>query len=159
MMISTGYAQNPPQSLIQAATFSTYPKLVGDFACFSSTNNALKVHVCRIRGDFGQHRLNSMCLQVQPVTCFVIYNRGQPAVNLLVRDDLTLLDDGGEISKSSGIGWRFDPRSRNLLSTWQKLGIGLSAFYLKKEKKKKPTVTYWWTGWSSSSLQENHQSF
>jgi hypothetical protein len=34
----------------------------------------------------------------------------------LVRDDLKLPDDAGEIPKSQGRGWRFEPRLRNLLS-------------------------------------------
>ena len=35
----------------------------------------------------------------------------------LVRDDLKLPDDGGEIPKSQGRGWRFESRLQNLLST------------------------------------------
>ena len=49
------------------------------------------------------------------------------------RHDLKLLDDGGEIPKSKGRGWRFNSRLWNLLSTWQKLGNGLSAFCLGKK--------------------------
>ena len=34
----------------------------------------------------------------------------------MVRDDPKLMDDGGEILKSQGRGWRFDSRQWNLLS-------------------------------------------
>ena len=36
----------------------------------------------------------------------------------LVRDNPKLLDNGGEIPKSQGRGWRFESRLWNLLSTW-----------------------------------------
>ena len=39
----------------------------------------------------------------------------------VVRYDIKLPDDGGEIPKSQGRGWRFDSRLWNLLSTSQKL--------------------------------------
>ena len=64
----------------------------------------------------------------------------------LVEDDPKLLDDGGEIPKSQGRGWRFDSRLWDLLSTWQnslpggqlpqvlwRWPVGLSS---KKERKK-----------------------
>ena len=38
----------------------------------------------------------------------------------LVQDGPKLLDDGGEIPKSQGRGWRFETWLWNLLSTWQK---------------------------------------
>ena len=61
-----------------------------------------------------------------------------------IRDDLKLPGDGRGIFKSQGRGWQFESRLWNLLSTWRKnlpggqlphvLGVGLSAFCLKKEK-------------------------
>ena len=60
----------------------------------------------------------------------------------LVRDDLKLPDDGGEISKSQGRGWQFEFWLWNLLSTWRKtcqmvncllcFDIGSLTFSLKK---------------------------
>ena len=44
----------------------------------------------------------------------------------VVCDDLKLLDDGGEIHKSKGRGWRFDSWLWNVLSTWHKHDIGLN---------------------------------
>ena len=58
-----------------------------------------------------------------------------------VQDDLKLVDDGEEIPKSQGRGWRFECRLWNLMSTWRKIchvvnyllwfGVGLSTFCLK----------------------------
>ena len=72
---------------------------------------------------------------------------------LLVQDNPKLVpDDGGEIPKSQGRGWRFDSWLWNLLSTWHKnlldgqlpprlwrWPIGLLS--QKKKEKKKKTVT------------------
>ena len=63
----------------------------------------------------------------------------------MVRDDCTLLDDGGGIPKSQRRGWRFDSgyeisslHDRNLSGGHLPpvLYVGLSAFYLKQKVKK-----------------------
>ena len=69
-----------------------------------------------------------------------------------VSDDLKLPDDdGGEIPKFQGRGWRFESRLWNLLSTWWKtcqvvnclllcFDVGPSTFCLQKKKRKKRKI-------------------
>ena len=47
-----------------------------------------------------------------------IIKKQNKSIQTLPGDDLNLLDDGGEIPKSQGRGWRFDSWLWNLLSTW-----------------------------------------
>ena len=51
-------------------------------------------------------------------TILIAIQKALTTLNLrLVRDDPKLLDDGGEIPKSQGRGWRYDYWLRNLLIT------------------------------------------
>ena len=60
--------------------------------------------------------------------------------NCFVQDDLELPDDGGEIPKSQGRGWRYDSRLWSLSTSHKSchvvncllcFGVSLSAFCLK----------------------------
>ena len=90
----------------------------------------------------------------------------------LVWDDPKLLDDGGEIPKSQGGGWRSNFWLWNLLFTWLKtcqvvnclmcFDVGMSAFCLKKQKKQKNVAILTksqWMGRTGHCLHMNRLKF
>ena len=69
-------------------------------------NNSLTTHML-MHGASEVKLLCDLCLREA-----ILYNYWSEVeiMDWMVRDDLELPDDGGEISKSQGRGWRFEPR-------------------------------------------------